>query len=377
MNRESCLERIRAAKRVVIKVGTQLLTDPDGEDGVSLAMLELLRDEILFLRERGAEVLLVSSGAVGVGRKILDRYRPHRRESLSITRKQALSALGQGPLITRYSKIFGEAGIPVAQLLITARGFRDRRAYLNIGHTIHELVGLDALAVINENDTVSTEELQFGDNDMLSAACASLFRADLLLILTSVNGFYMDGERVPFLSSVTDREMAQAKGPAGPGSGGMATKLRAGQLLSQSGEILAILPGSAPAPIRSLFAGEDLGTIICSPPTRKRLSARKRWLLYTRTRGGIVVDAGARKALQERGSSLLPAGLIKTYGHFLAGDVVDLQDEEERILGRGIVNYSYRELLAVIGKGGEEIRQAGMLSRAPEVIHRNNMILEL
>jgi glutamate 5-kinase len=275
-----------------------------------------------------------------------------------------------------YREIFAEERIPVAQLLITARDFRDRRAYLNIGHAIHELVSLNSLSIINENDTVSTEELQFGDNDLLSAACASLFHADLLVILTRVDGFLVDGERVPFLQGVGPHDMSKAGGPTGPGSGGMITKLRAAQLCSFSGEIAAILPGTEPNPVRALFEGSDIGTVVCGKK-KKRLGARKRWLLYSLSRGSVHVDDGARRALVERGSSLLPSGIASASGQFLEGDVIEIIDSSGTPLGRGIAGYSQKELMPMLGMKASQIKDEGLAVRSKEVIHRNNMILEI
>lgn len=376
MDQEQCFEKIRNAKRVVIKVGTRLLTDPSHQGGVDLDMIRKLRSEILYLKSRGIEPLLVSSGAVGMGRLILRNMKVDTDGfDGSIAFKQALSAIGQGRLISLYGELFGEKGIPVSQLLITARDFRDRRAYLNIGYTLETLIRLGVLPIVNENDTVSTEELRFGDNDLLSAACTSLFKADLLIILTGVDGFHAGGERVPFISEITQEHLSLAGGPTGPGSGGMITKMRAGQLCSMSGEMLAILPGAQESPIRSLFEGNNTGTLICTRRTGK-LSARKRWLLYSRTRGSVIIDGGARQALMDSGSSLLPAGIKNLSGSFLAGDVIEIEDLDGVTMGRGIVKYSRRELQKTIGMKGDEIKRSGLLNRSEVVIHRNDMILE-
>jgi len=376
--REEFYQKLNKTRRVVIKVGTALLAD-SGASGINHGMIEKLKNEIVFLRSRGIETLLVTSGAVGMGRETLremastDSASSGSLNASSMARRQALASIGQGRLISLYADKFKEAGVIVGQLLITARDFRDRRAYLNVGHTLEELIRMGILPVINENDTVSTDELKFGDNDLLSATCASLFHADLLIILTSVEGFRMGGERVPFLSSVTSAEMKEAHGPAGPGSGGMQTKIRAGQLCMMSGCSLAILPGMDASPVQSLFRGDDIGTIISG--RSRPLSARKKWLLFARTEGAVVIDAGAREALV-RGSSLLPAGIKSTKGRFLAGDVIEILDQQSMICGRGIANYSYRDLQPSIGLSGSEIQKRLILRPSPEVIHRNNMILE-
>lgn len=377
MNREICIHRIRSVRRVVIKVGSSLLTDSEQHGGINRPMIEKLRDEILFLRHRGVDVLLVSSGAVSVGREILHRFHISSGRENSIVRKQALSAVGQSRLMSIYREIMDQVDLPVAQLLITARDFRDRRAYLNIGHAIHELVSLRTLPIINENDTVSVKELQFGDNDILSASCASLFHADLLVILTNAPGFLVNDLRVPFLENLNEEHWNAAGGPRGPGSGGMITKIRAAHLGKMSGFATAILPGTDSSPVQSLFRGDDIGTIICGSEQslKQRLGARKRWLLFSQTEGSITIDDGASSAIA-RGSSLLPAGISSVNGRFFAGDVIDIQNGSGKILGRGIVSYSYRELYSFLGMSGAEIRNTGRLNRGEEAIHRNNMILE-
>ena len=360
MTRADYNARLSRAKRVVLKVGTSLLTD---ESGIQTEMLEKLRREILFLRGRGCEVALVTSGAVGTARAIL-RDRSNTGE---LARKQALAAIGQGRLIAQYEKVFGKDGILVAQLLITARDMRDRRAYLNIGNTLEELISMGVVPIINENDTVSTDELKFGDNDLLSAACSSLFGADLLIILTAAPGFLIQDQRVSHLETISASELSHALGPAGPGSGGMRTKLRAGQLCLISGQMLAILPGSHESPVQSRFAGEDIGTLIAASH-KKRISARKKWLLFARPEGEIIIDAGAQSALIEKGSSLLRAGIQELRGNFLAGDPVDVLSSSGEVLGRGIVNYSKRDL--------DHPEDQRRLHGPREVIHRDNLILE-
>jgi len=376
MQRTDCIDKIRNARRIVIKVGTSLLSDPSESDGVKKEMILKLRDEILFLRNLKIDVILVTSGSQGMGRHVLKNVKKTALlKDTSISRKQALAAIGQGRLMAVYSDMFEKSGIIVAQILITARDFRDRRTYINIGHTIEEILSMGGLPIVNENDTVSTDELQFGDNDVLSAACASLMHADALIILTSVEGFMKDGEKISYLSGVGADDMKHAGGSSGPGTGGMITKLRAAKLCSLSGNICAILPGAHRTPVRSLLDGEDVGTVICSRPDG-RMNARKRWLLYSVNRGSVIVDQGARIALVDRGSSLLPAGIIKTDGEFFAGDVIEIKEASGVSLGRGIVNYSSKELESMLGMKVEDLRSRGKNMHADEIIHRNNMILE-
>ncbi|MBL8020498.1 MAG: glutamate 5-kinase [Leptospirales bacterium] len=365
MSRTEYLKAIHNARRVVIKVGTSLLTD---STGMRETMLKTLVSEIDFLRRQKKQVMLVTSGAVGMARSVLRE----RALTTDLPRKQALAAIGQGRLIAQYEKAFGNVGLLTAQLLITARDLRDRRAYLNIGNTMEELIGMDVLPIINENDTVSTDELKFGDNDLLSAACSSLFGAELLIILTSAPGFLKNGERVSHLSNITPDDMQHAHGPAGPGSGGMRTKLRAGQLCLISGQMLAILPGDEPNPVQALFEGKDIGTLIAGQ-SKRRISARKKWLLYARPEGELRIDSGASTALIARGSSLLAAGIREIRGTFLAGDPVEVLTLDGITLGRGIVSYSERDLSHYLANPDAEKKQ---LHGPGAVIHRDNLILE-
>ncbi len=371
MERAELQKAIATSKRVVLKVGSGLIAktnEASEPNGLDRSMIEKLRDEVLFLRSRGIEVILVSSGAVAMGRSVLRKTLPgyHPLSNPGLSRKQALAAVGQARLISLYGEIFAEKGLAVSQILITARDFRDRNAYLNIGHTLQELLRLGIVPIINENDTVSTEELRFGDNDLLSAACAALLHSDLLILLTSVNGFFMNESRVKVLTSITADALEAAGGPTGPGSGGMRTKIRAGQLGLRTGFRVAILPGRHPAPVRSLFHGEDIGTIIGSTQP-SHMKARKMWLLFARTRGAVMIDDGAVQALRHRGSSLLGAGIRELRGSFTQADVVEILDLQGRSVGRGIVRAGSREIQASIDAGRP---------LPYEVIHRNDLIIE-
>lgn len=371
MDRKELQRTITESKRVVLKIGSGLIAtvnEANEPNGLDRSMIDKLRDEVLFLRDRNIDVILVSSGAVAMGRSVLRKtlagYHPLPNPGLS--RKQALAAVGQARLISLYGEIFAEKGLAVSQILITARDFRDRNAYLNIGHTIQELLRLGVVPIINENDTVSTEELRFGDNDLLSAACAALLRSDLLVLLTSVNGFIMNEQRIPVLTSITADVFEAAGGPSGPGSGGMRTKIRAGQLGLRTGFRVAILPGRNQTPVQSLFTGEDIGTIIGSTKP-SHMKARKMWLLFARTRGAVIIDDGAVNALRHRGSSLLVAGIKELRGTFAQSDVVEIVDTAGRSIGRGIVRVGSREI------------QKSIDAKRPlsyEVIHRNDLIIE-
>ncbi|MCB1304659.1 MAG: glutamate 5-kinase, partial [Leptospiraceae bacterium] len=304
----------------------------------------------------------------GAGREVLRRrsgFVPMADPGLS--RKQALAAIGQVHLISRYSEVLAASGIHIAQLLFSARDFRDRRAYLNIGHTLNELLALDVVPVINENDTVSTEELKFGDNDMLSAACAGLFHADCLIILTTVEGFLVDGKRMGLVEHANRDLLRHAGGPTGPGSGGMRTKMEAGRLGQRVGHFTAILPGRHERPVQALFEGEDLGTLVPPLEAAQQMAARKKWILYVPGEGKLRVDAGARRALLERGASLLSAGVVACEGQFRQGDVVEILDSDDSVLARGLSSIPSSELTDLIGADKTESREA---------VHRDNLILD-
>ncbi|MEQ8351286.1 MAG: glutamate 5-kinase [Leptospiraceae bacterium] len=361
--RQNQLKALNDCRRIVIKIGTGLLAD---ESGFRPDMIQKLAREVLYLKRSGVQVILVSSGAVGAGREVLKRRKDFAPlAEPGISRKQALAAIGQVHLISEYSRIFAESGIHIAQLLFSARDFRDRRAYLNIGHTLNELLALDVVPIINENDTVSTEELKFGDNDLLSAACAGLFHADCLIILTTVEGFLKDGQRIPFIENVDQEVLSHAGGPTGPGSGGMRTKMEAARLGQRVGHFTAILPGKQEHPIRSLMEGRDLGTLI--PPfsqnLQRRLAARKKWILYVPGEGKLIIDGGARSALMERGASLLSAGVTDVQGRFRQGDVVEVLDSTGMVIARGLASIPSEALVQ-------------STSESIELIHRDNLILD-
>ena len=365
-------------RRLVIKVGTQLLSDPSAKDGIDHLMLEKLAQEIVFLRKQGIQVMLVSSGAVYAGTKLLSDYGISKRKKVVLRERQALSALGQSILMSAYQKVMAKMNIPVAQLLLSAGDFQNRRTYLNMAHTITELSRLNALPIVNENDTIATEELQFGENDLLSAASAAVFHADYLLILTSVAGFLVRGERIAYVEKILPEHWRAAQGPQSFGQGGMRSKLRAAHLCSLSGIGCAILPGAVSHPVQDFLNGVDIGSFFAIRPG-PRLSARKRWLLLSPARGAVMIDKGTRQALEKQGSSLLPVGLCKVRGPFLSNEVIEIEDENGNLLGRGLANYSYKEVMQILklGTQSSQKQKQDFLGRQSEIIHRDNLVLEL
>lgn len=361
--------------RIVIKIGSSMLSDSTSRDGLNFKTLKMLSTQIKSLVDQNKKVLLVSSGAVNTGKNILaTRFDREIQTRPAISRKQALSAIGQIPLMACYAELFASHQIPVAQVLITAQDFLSRRSYLNIGHTLDELLNMGVLPIINENDTVVTDELQFGENDLLSAAIAALFKADLLIILTSVEGFLLDGKRISQITNITSQYKQAAGGPAGPGSGGMITKLRAGALSQRCGIPLAILPGFHENPVGDLFLQKDIGTFIYKDQDLSKIRARKKWLLFAQTQGAVYLDPGAVDALLNKGSSLLLAGVKSLSGKFYSNEVVDIFSASNEMIGRGVCNYSSRQMkqfLKLRQKENQNHTEHGKL-----IIHRDNLVME-
>jgi len=368
MQRNEFINEFKNIKRIVIKIGSNLIVNGDT---IQSKNLENLIRCIVFLKQLNKEVILVSSGAVALGRKKLkNTYKDYiPQEFPSIIRKQALASIGQIELMNLYDKLFLKEGIAISQVLITAKDFRDRETYLNIGHTIQELLKLNITPIINENDTVSTDELKFGDNDYLSASVAALLHSQLLILLTSVEGFMIDNQRVSVLENITEDTIKHAKGPEGHGSGGMYSKIRVGKLCQQAGVHVAILPGILKDVIQKFISGDDVGTLIIAK--KKNLPARKKWLLFSKTKGSVIIDEGAEYALKNRGSSLLFAGIKNIDGSFTYGDVVEIKNFKNHILGRGIINIPSRIIKLNLQRNSNYIEGFPF-----EAIHRNDMILE-
>jgi glutamate 5-kinase len=366
---------LKQARRIVVKVGSSTLT----RDGaLRTRKFSELSGQIANLREQNREVVLVSSGAIAIGSHQLGWSHPGR----SIPEKQAAAAVGQIGLIELYQRRFAKRGISVAQILVTRGGLDDRERFLNARHTILELLRLGVVPIVNENDTVATEEIRFGDNDNLSATLVNLASADLLVILTDVDGLHErrpeKGQPKPPLISTVEAitpEVEQAASGSGSsfGSGGMLTKLQAAQSASQSGANTVLCNGSTARVLERVVAGEDIGTLF---PARERLASRKHWLAFTtQTRGELVLDAGATRALEERGRSLLPTGITEVRGNFRAGDSVVCIDPSGREFARGLCAYPSQEILRIKGLETAEISRVLGYSNGDEIIHRDDFVL--
>ncbi|BAS26644.1 glutamate 5-kinase [Limnochorda pilosa] len=363
---------LEGARRLVVKVGSSSLSRPEG--GLDEARMARLVERLVALRRRH-ELVLVSSGAVAAGRDVLPDRPPQ-----GLREKQALAAVGQGRLIQAYEELFRPAGVQVAQVLLTRSDVRDRRRYLNTRLTLITLLAWGVLPIVNENDTVAVEEIRLGDNDTLSALVAILVDADLLLMLSDVDGLYeADPRRAPGarrLATVAriGPELLRSGGSPGPlGSGGIATKLEAARLATRSGVAAALAHTEHEETWHRLLAGRIPGTYF---PARGGLSARKRWIVFhDRPRGWVQVDAGAQNALLHGGKSLLPVGVTAVGGSFGAGDLLAVLDGDGREIARGLVTVAQAELEPILALEGEERRRALAALPHAELIHRDNLVL--
>lgn len=363
--------------RIVVKFGTSTLTG--GASRIAHPRMVDLARQIAQVRMGGCEVVLVSSGAIAAGREALG-YPDFPK---FLPKKQMLAAVGQPRLMMLYEQYFAIFSIHVAQVLLTRADLTDRRRYLNARDTLDALLAQGILPVINENDTVATDEIRFGDNDNLSAQVASLIEADLLVLLTDQDGLFTGDPRVDASASLIQRVPAEEFSEAlwaaaggsnnGLGTGGMVTKLQAADVARRSGTTVTISRGDLPDVLPRLVAGEQLGTHFA--PMVNKLEARKRYLLAgNRAEGILIVDHGAGRALS-RGGSLLPVGVTEVDGDFDRGDTVRVKNSSGKLIALGLVNYPSRDLLQIKGLKTVEIEHRLGYSHGDEVIHRNNMIL--
>ncbi len=364
------------AQRVVIKVGSSLVTN-DGK-GLDAAAIAEWGRQIAQLREAGKQVAMVSSGAVAEGMKRLNWVR-RPREMLEL---QAAAAVGQMGLAQVYETHFREFGLRTALVLLTHEDLSDRKRYLNARATLLTLLQLGVVPIINENDTVVTDEIKFGDNDTLGSLVANLIDAEALIILTDQSGlFTADPRKDPaarLLSQVSagDPTLEGMAGGAGSsiGKGGMITKVLAAKRAASSGAHTVVASGRTPDVLVRLARGEDIGTrFIAMTP---RLASRKQWLAdHLQLRGSITVDAGAARALSEDGKSLLPIGVVEVSGDFERGEVVACRDSTGREIARGLINYSSSESRLIMRKASSDIEGILGFIEEPELIHRDNLIL--
>lgn len=362
-------------RRLVVKIGSSLLTNNGA--GLDRAALDGWVAQLAALTAEGREVLLVSSGAVACGMQRLQVVKRPR----ALFELQALAAVGQMGLIEAYEAAFSRHGRHAAQVLLTHDDLVDRRRYLNARSALRRLLALGIVPIINENDTVATEEIRFGDNDTLAALVANLIEAELLIILTDQAGLFdQDPRHHPSARLIHEAPagdpvfIAMAGDPGDLGRGGMRTKLTAAAKAARSGAATVIVAGREPDVLMRVLAGEVLGTYLY--PQASRLVARKQWLAaHLSVRGKLTLDSGAVRVLRESGRSLLPVGVHAVEGDFARGEMVACLDPEGQEVARGLVNYAAPELRLIMGHASDDIERLLGYQDEPEVIHRDNLVI--
>lgn len=375
--------KIIQSNRIVIKFGTNILTNEEGD--VSLPRVYSFIEDVSKLKKSGKEVILVTSGAVGLGKKKLNI-----ESTEAVAMKQACAAIGQSKLMSIYEGAFDQYNIVVAQILLTEDDFSQRKKYLSLRTTLNKLLELNVIPIINQNDTVSTIELDelyedmqvcFSDNDKLSALVASELDADLLVILSDINGLYdsnpknnPDAKIIPVVEQVTQEILKYGEDASAGGRGGMKTKLEAARLVTRSGGVVLIANGKTPSIIQEIFTGTEIGTIFL--PNNEMLSGKKRWIGYaTNVLGKLIVNYGAKKAILEKETSLLPIGLVNVVNEFKKGEVVSIFDENEREIARGIVNYCSQDCKKLIGAHSNDILKILGFKNYDAIVTRDNITI--
>ena len=362
--------------RIVIKVGSSTLTGEDGR--LDEAYLAELVEQVSRLRADGAHVLLVSSGAIAAGMEALGM----ERRPTDMSGLQAAAAVGQVSMIGKYAELFARRGVPVGQVLLTRHETTHRQQYLLACNTLERLVALDAVPVVNENDTTAVDEIAFGDNDSLAALVAIMVRADLVIMLTDIEGLHTADPRtdsaaslVEHVEEVTDEMIASAGGPGSAiGSGGMVSKIEAAKMLRHAGIPMVLCDGRREGVVMDAARGERVGTRFAKGD--RSLTGRKLWIAFGRhSAGSIVVDDGAREALTARGTSLLFAGVVDVVGDFAVGDAVAIEDSGGAVIARGLASLSAGALRKVKGMKTAQVRDVLPDETADEAVHRDQLVI--
>lgn len=382
MDKNCIREKLVAATRIVFKFGTNVLRNDDKD--ISLSRIYSFIEDIAKLKQLGKEVIIVTSGAVGLGSK---KLKVDSNESMSV--KQACAAVGQSRLMCIYEDGFDKYGYTTAQILLTEEDFTQRIKYLSLHDTLNTLISLGAIPVINQNDTVSTEELAFykdafqvcfSDNDKLSALVASELDADLLVVLSDIDGLYDDNpkenpnaKKIDVVEEVTEEFLNFAQNASSGGRGGMKTKLEAMKVVTRSGGIGVIANGKEPHVIKRLFDKEELGTIFLPIES---LANKKRWIAYaTNIQARLIVNDGAKKALIEQNTSLLPIGVLNIQGDCQKGEIVSILDTQGTEFARGMINYNCSDCKKIIGHHSDEILDILGYKNYDAIITRDNIAL--
>lgn len=370
------LSVLAGIKRIVIKIGSGVLTDELG--ALDHTVIAQIATEVVDIRRRGMQVVIVSSGAVAAGRSELGMTEKPK----TIPQKQAAAAIGQTSLMQAYQRALHPFGVKAAQLLLTSEDLGSRQRFLNARATIDTLLSFDVIPIINENDTVVVEEIKFGDNDNLSALVTNVAEAELLIILTDVAGLYSadprkhpDAKLIPLVRTVT-RELERSASGTGSsiGTGGMVTKLAAAKKAAKNGVSTLMIPGKLPRALIQAIDGEEIGTLFLASGTG--LNRRKHWIAYTlKPTGSIVVDDGARDVLVNKGKSLLPSGILLVEGRFERGASVRICGSDGREFARGLTDYSSSEISRLAGKKSSDIEKILGYHYADVVVHRDNLVV--
>jgi len=369
-------EILKTVKRVVIKIGSRVLTDADG--ALDMAVIRRICSDIAAMREAGLQIVLVSSGAIAAGRSELGL----KEKPKSIPHKQAAAAVGQTRLMHAYEEALSPHNLKGAQLLLTSEDLGSRQRFLNSRATLDALLGFGILPIINENDTVVVDEIKFGDNDNLSALVTNVAEAHLLLILTDIEGFYSadpatvpDAKLIPLVRNIT-REIERAAGGSGSsiGTGGMATKVAAARKAGRNGVATIIVSGKREGVIQAALRGDEVGTLFL--PSRDGLNRRKHWIAFTlKPAGRIFVDDGAREVLLTKGKSLLPSGVTRAEGRFERGASVRICCTDGKEFARGLSDYSSAEITRLAGRKSSEIEGILGYHYGDVIVHRDNLVI--
>ncbi len=364
------------AKRIVVKVGSAVLTD---EHGIDSNVISNIARDLSFLKNSGREVLLVSSGAVAAGKR---KVTITDNEKLGLVEKQALAAIGQPSLMQSYVEAFDKCEQRVAQVLLTHGDLQNRDRYLRVRNTLLALFRFDTIPILNENDTVAVEELRFGDNDTLAALIANLIDADMFICLTDVVGLYTANPQTdPAAKPVyTVREVTkEIEAMAGNvksslGTGGMQSKIRAAKIVATGSGSSFIGPGKKDSILQHLFSGEMIGTFFL--PSAEKTKPRKQWIEHVlRPKGKLVLDKGASSAIMKRGCSLLPSGIVEVHGTFGVGDAVQCLDGDKNIIATGLINYNSSDVQRIKQHHSDDIEKILGVKDYDEIIHRDNLVI--
>ena len=367
---------VAGVKRIVLKVGSRLLVDENLFP--SQERIGLLVEQISLLRKKGIEVILVSSGAISAGMSVLG----WKKRPKELTDLQAAAATGQSKIMAMYEEECRKRGFHCGQLLLTSDDVKNRKRHLNFSNCLNALLRNEILPIINENDSISVQEICFGENDYLAALVSIISKAELTVLLTSVDGMYEKkddgtfGDRISVISEFSPEIRKMATGTDGNqlSTGGMETKLKAAEAVTQVGESLWIVDGRSFSVISQLIEGQDIGTIF--PGSEEKMRSHKRWMaFFPEISGSIFIDNGAVKALIERGGSLLPRGIKQVEGEFSKGDIIDIRDSSAKLVAKGAANYSSEELDQIKGKKTTDIMALLGYHIYDEAVHRDNMVL--